>query len=363
LVARPSRIIDACGIFGTISRCKKLIPGSEVASAMEAMKWRYNGLGAGFAGYGIYPEYDDAYAIHAGFYAMDSKKKVEELLRSRGEVVYDEPIPTQELGKTCSKPILWRYFFRILPTESSSGIEKAADDLVVDLVSKINEEGGAFVMSSGKNMGVFKALGYPWDVSKLYKIEDYEAYMWLGHGRYPTNTPGWWGGCHPFNILGWSVVHNGEISSYGRNKRYVEQWGYRCNLLTDSEVLAYLFDLLVRRHELPIKVACKVLSPPFWKDVDDAYNDGDEELLRAVRFTYSDALVDGPFSIIVATTHGIKALIGLTDRLKLRPLVAAEDGDRVYIASEECAIRVVCPEPEFVWFPKAGEPVLAEVQE
>ena len=25
--------------------------------------------------------------------------------------------------------------------------------------------------------------------------------------------PGWWGGAHPFALLDYSVVHNGEISS------------------------------------------------------------------------------------------------------------------------------------------------------
>ncbi|HID10490.1 MAG TPA: hypothetical protein EYP17_04210, partial [Candidatus Latescibacteria bacterium] len=196
----------------------------------------------------------------------------------------------------------------------------------------------------------------------FYGIKDYRGYMWLGHGRYPTNTPGWWGGAHPFNILGWSVVHNGEISSYGTNKRYVEQWGYRCTLLTDSEVLVYLFDLLIRRHRLPVRVACTILAPPFWKQIDRKGSEEDRELLRAIRMTYGDALVNGPSSMIVATTHGMRGLIGLTDRIKLRPLVAAKTEDNVLIASEECAIREICPNPIDVWALKAGAPVVARCE-
>lgn len=44
------------------------------------------------------------------------------------------------------------------------------------------------------------------------------------------------------------MVHNGEISSYDANRRYVEQFGYDCELQTDTEVITYLFDLLSRRH-------------------------------------------------------------------------------------------------------------------
>ena len=73
---------------------------------------------------------------------------------------------------------------------------------------------GAYVFSSGRNMGVFKAVGYPEDVGYFYRLDEYEAYSWTAHGRYPTNTPGWWGGAHPFALLNYSVVHNGEISSY-----------------------------------------------------------------------------------------------------------------------------------------------------
>ena len=59
-------------------------------------------------------------------------------------------------------------------------------------------------------MGVFKAVGYPEDVGYFYRLEEYEAYSWTAHGRYPTNTPGWWGGAHPFALLNYSIVHNGE---------------------------------------------------------------------------------------------------------------------------------------------------------
>ena len=55
--------------------------------------------------------------------------------------------------------------------------------------------------------------------------------------------------------------------------------------------------------------------------------------------------------------------MALNDRLKLRSMVVAEKGERVYVASEECAIRVLEPEPERVWAPRGGEAVVIRVKE
>ena len=60
-----------------------------------------------------------------------------------------------------------------------------------------------------------------------------------------------------------------------------------------------------------------------------------------MRNLYSSLLVTGPFSILLGFEGGMMAL---NDRLKLRSMVVGEKGDKVYIASEECAIRVVEPD-------------------
>jgi glutamate synthase domain-containing protein 1 len=68
--------------------------------------------------------------------------------------------------------------------------------------------------------------------------------------------------------------------------------------------------------------------------------------------------MNGPFAICVANEH---ALVGFTDRIKLRPLVSGEHGDRLYISSEEAAIRRIEPMIKDVRMPKAGEPVIGRV--
>ncbi|MFQ6079718.1 MAG: glutamine amidotransferase family protein, partial [Thermodesulfobacteriota bacterium] len=228
-------------------------------------------------------------------------------------------------------------------------------DFVVSLVMDINAKiAGSFVASSGKNMGVFKGVGYPEDIGDFFRLDEYKGYIWTAHGRFPTNSQGWWGGAHPFGLLDWTVVHNGEISSYGINKRYLENFGYRCTLFTDTEVMAYLFDLLIRKHQLPLKLAAKVLSAPFWDEIG-RMEEKERKFFTALRIVYGSALVNGPFAVVVGSTNG---MVGLNDRIKLRPLIAARDGDMLYIASEDSAIREICSHPEKVWMPRAGEPIV-----
>jgi glutamate synthase domain-containing protein 1 len=223
-------------------------------------------------------------------------------------------------------------------------------------IIKINKDyAGAYVFSSGKNMGVFKGVGYPEDIGNFFMLDTYDAYMWIAHGRFPTNTPGWWGGAHPFTILNWSVVHNGEISSYDTNRRFLEMYGYKCTLQTDTEVITYLFDMLVRKHNIPMGKAIKILTAPFWDDIERENEEFKYEL-KSMRSVYASALINGPFSIILGYDKG---MIALNDRIKLRSLVAAEKGNRTYVASEESAIRVICDNPDKVWHPKGGEPVIA----
>lgn len=341
-----------CGLGGILNRRGRRISGKEIVVVANAMEARYDGRGGGFAAYGIYPKYKDQFALHIFLDDEEAKERTEEYLKGKVVIKKDEEVPTRNVKEIPKQHITWRYFV--------DAPEKKQEEYIVNVVMGINDEiEGAYVASSGKNMGVFKATGLPCHVAKLFKIEEYKAYCWVSHGRFPTNTPGWWGGAHPFNILDWSVVHNGEISSYGTNRRYLEAHGYKCSLLTDTEVVAYLFDLLVRKQGLSIATAATALTPPFWKHIDRMPEEK-RKLYTALRMTYAPAMLNGPFGIIVANKN---TMICLNDRIKLRPLIAGENGDFVYIASEEAAIREVCPELEKLWAPKAGSPVIARLDE
>ena len=231
------------------------------------------------------------------------------------------------------------------------------NEFVARTVMKINTEmPGAYVFSSGKNMGTFKAVGFPEDVGVFYKLDEYEGYSWTAHGRYPTNTPGWWGGAHPFTLLDYSIVHNGEISSYDANRRFIEMFGYKCTLQTDTEVITYIMDYLLRRQGLSLGEAASVIAAPFWSTIENKTDFEDKEKHIYLRTLFPSLLITGPFSIVFGFNGGLMAL---NDRLKLRSMVAAEKGDMVYMASEECAIRAICSEVDRIWSPKGGEPIIA----
>ena len=67
---------------------------------------------------------------------------------------------------------------------------------------------------------------------------------------------------------------------------------------------------------------------------------------RAIRLTYGPAMMNGPFAIVVANQD---SMVAFTDRSKLRPLVGAENGSKLYVSSEEAAIRAMDPDIDARW--------------
>ena len=354
------RIPSGCAIAAVISKDGNRMTGESIVNAMKPMHDRSNGLGGGFAAYGIYPEYRDLYAFHMFFDCRDTRKQCEAFLKEHFEVVKSEMIPTRKIPEITDEPIIWRYFVTPLGSVLAN-LQLDEKEFVARTVVKINTEmKGAYIFSSGKNMGTFKAVGFPEDVGRFYRLEDYEGYSWTAHGRYPTNTPGWWGGAHPFTLLDWSIVHNGEISSYDANRRFIEMFGYKCTLQTDTEVITYILDYLIRRQALTLTEAANVIAAPFWSTIEGKADPYEKEKLRYLRTVFPSLLITGPFSIVLGFDGGLMAL---NDRLKLRSMVVGEKDDKVFIASEEAAIRVMEPQAEHIWAPAGGEPVIVTVKE
>jgi glutamate synthase domain-containing protein 1 len=351
------KVIDACSLFGIMDTSGRRFSGEGIIRAIANMHVRGNGLGGGFAIYGLYPEYTDLYAFHIMYLSWQGQRETEAFLKERFDLVYAEEVPTRPTAGIVNPPLVWRYFLNV---NQHNPEDKLDDDYVVDRVMEINTRlSDSFVFSSGKDMAVFKGVGYPEEIADYFCLEQYEGYLWTAHGRFPTNTPGWWGGAHPFNILDWTVVHNGEISSYGINQRYLEQFGYPCTMQTDTEVVAYAVDLLIRKHNLPIEIAAKVLSPPLWTDIERRSPE-EQRLLRTLRQVYGSLLLNGPFTVIIAHRG---EMIGLTDRVRLRPLTVGVKGDMLYLSSEESAIRLICPDLDRTWIPMGGEPIVGRLGE
>jgi glutamate synthase domain-containing protein 1 len=365
------KIPSGCAVFGILNEAGAAFGGSDVIEGIAMMHDRSNGLGGGFAAYGIYPDYKNDRAFHVIYDDINSKKQAEEIFKNYYKILYYEEIPTKRTANINNAPLIFRYFLKLKegcaadgfisvnPAKNRFGSEFSEENFTADFVMKVNSDvSGTYIISSGKNMGIFKGVGFPEDIGEFFRLDEYKAYLWTSHGRFPTNSPGWWGGSHPFGLLGWSVVHNGEISSYGRNKRFVDSFGYNCSLSVDTEVIAYLFDLLVRKNNIDIEIVSLILASPLWEQIE-RMPEADRQLAKTLRILFGGALINGPFSIIVGHNDFMYAL---NDRVKLRPMVAARKDDLLFVSSEESAIRKVCKTPDRVWHPEGGMPVIGFVK-
>ena len=361
-----------CGIVGGIDTMGGRLRGSDFIEAISVLRERGNGLGGGFAVYGIYPEFDQFFALHIACSNEQAAKNADEFIKAHLYVKIAEDIPTKDMKSIPWHPLLRRYF--VFPGPSNEDLkltnlgvstvhreEEMINAYMKKLVFDFNRSvPGAFVMSCGKNMGVFKGVGFPEDIGEFFLLDKMEASMWMVHSRFPTNTQSWWGGAHPFSLLEWSVVHNGEITSYGVNRNYLEMFGYECTLKTDTEVISYLFDLFVREQRMSVEDTCTILSPPLWEDLERIEDAGLREKVRRLRQYYPQALLNGPFAILICNG---KEMIAMNDNLKLRPLVAARRAGQYFFSSEECSFEVLCPDREKTWMLRGGKPEIVRMKD
>ena len=137
--------------------------------------------------------------------------------------------------------------------------------------------------------------------------------------------------------------------------------------MNNNETIAKELGVRLAQVDAAVKLIDEGNAIPFIaryrKDVTDNLNDEQlrnlNERLTYLRNAFASLMVTGPFSILVGYTGGLMAL---NDRLKLRSMVVGEKDDTVYIASEECAIRVIQPELDKLWAPKGGEPVIVNLK-
>ena len=100
------RIPSGCAIAAVISREGRRMSGEKIVRAMKPMHERSNGLGGGFAAYGIYPEYKELYALHLFFDSRATRKECEAFLKEYFEVAKSENIPTRKIPTITDEPII-----------------------------------------------------------------------------------------------------------------------------------------------------------------------------------------------------------------------------------------------------------------
>ena len=153
------RIPSGCAIAAMISRDGNKMSGETITNAMKPMHDRSNGLGGGFAGYGIYPEYKDFYAFHMFFDSRAARKGCEAFLKERFEIVQSEIIPTRKTPLITDEPIIWRYFVAPLKSLLTS-MQLDEKEYVVRHEDQYGDAGSLCLFQRQKH-GNFQSSGIP----------------------------------------------------------------------------------------------------------------------------------------------------------------------------------------------------------
>ena len=264
----PFKIHGGCGLMGICDESGARMNGENAIRAMAVQHDRGNGLGGGFAGYGIYPEFPDHYGFHMMYHDQQARDEAEELRPAFFVIDQAEPMPTRQCGHRRTRRCCGATSCMPDPRKLESPRSAAEDHVVARGDAHQRQRRRRLRRLLRQEHGRLQGRRLPRGDRRLLPPGGVRGPHWIGHNRFPTNTPGWWGGAHPFTLLDWAVVHNGEISSYGINRRYLEQFGYQCTLGTDTEVVG----LPLRPAAAPARPAAGagLQGPrrPLWSEID-----------------------------------------------------------------------------------------------
>jgi glutamate synthase domain-containing protein 1/glutamate synthase domain-containing protein 3 len=390
-----------CGVTGFA--CTIPLAGRFIYEPSVQMQNRGNGKGGGIAAVGLTPEQmgvssevlDSHYLLQIALLDPTCHADLERefilpnfniALSTRQAHIDDyRDIPSLEVRP----PDVHRYVVRVKPDvlrafAIGNGLEclsprDVEDEFVWRNSYKLNDtfyaslgEKRAFVLSHGRDILVFKLVGYAEQNVQYYQLQDFKAHAWIAHQRYPTKGRVWHpGGAHPFVGLNEALVHNGDFANYHSVCEYLRQRNIRQQFLTDTEVSVQLFDLWDRVYKYPLEYIIEALAPTTELDFDQLPLEK-QLIYRQIQATHIHASPDGPWFFIVARSQPDKKkvqLLGITDTAMLRPQVFAlsEDGDVQIglICSEKQAIDATlrslakedarfCPVADKYWNARGG---------
>ncbi|MFQ6060099.1 MAG: glutamate synthase, partial [Thermoplasmata archaeon] len=363
-----------CGVLGVASSSQ--IEGRYLLPPLTQMRNRGNGKGGGVALAGLSSTQlgvskrvlEEDYMLQVAYLDESPKRTVEaEFIHPFFDVHDDYRVSTTEnfraLGLEVKPPSVHRYFVRADESAledfiRSNGlgefeINRVEDEFIYQRTFKLNKkfyssnDQKAFVLSSGKNMMVFKLVGYGEDVIRYYQLEDVSAHVWIGHHRYPTKGKVWHpGGAHPFVGLHHALVHNGDFSNYTAIANYLAQRNMYPLFMTDTEVAALLFDLWNRQYGYTDEILLEAMAPTTERDFYMLPVEK-RKLYRRIQLSHISASPDGPWFFVIAGNDPYRRryeLYGITDTSMLRPQVfAVQDGNVKIgvIASERQVINAL----------------------
>lgn len=329
---------SGCGVFGILRKPHApKIPGDKVVTAIDAVSYRGSDKGAGFA---VFNKEEGNYYYLKAFF-LDDPSKMKRVMEDQGLQVLEEQVEVEDSG-VCS----CNYKVSI---GNIAQLRKA----VRNLNEMLWPDRRGRIYSMGRSLNVFKGVGYPKDIAKIYDVSKYSGDMWLAHTRQPTNSPGsypYWS--HPFSSFDVAIVHNGDVSSFGANLEFLQSRGWGGFVGTDSEVMAFLFEELISEGLTVEEVSKILVNPSRRTSAISPHHD----------YLYRNARLDGPFTAIIGYDSGEDLyIVGLADRSKFRPVLIGEDEYYYYIASEESQIRLMSREAK-VWTLNPGSYFIASLK-
>jgi glutamate synthase domain-containing protein 1 len=389
-----------CGVLGMIASVP--IAGKHVYRSSVQMHNRGNGKGGGLAAVGLVPEQmgvskeklQDDYLIQIAYLDPSARKEVESaFLLPYFEIHHGSQVPTLRdyrdvPGLEIQPPVVWRYFVRVkesvlaefIHTNTLKGIDprRAEDEFVYQNSYRLNKtfyaslgEKRAFVLCHGRNLLVFKIVGYAEQALQYYQLENVRAHVWIAHQRYPTKGRVWHpGGAHPFIGLHEALVHNGDFANYHGVCEYLKQRNIFPLFLTDTEVSVLLFDLWSRVYGYSLEEVIEALAPTTERDFLMLPPEKQRHY-KAIQVAHLHGSPDGPWFFIIARNEPYEKrfqLIGITDTSMLRPQVFALHEGPIQIgliASEKQAIDAalqslhqedprICPVADRYWNARGG---------
>ncbi len=364
---------DDCGVFAVLRKKNSNKISSSIAiNGIECVRFRGSKYGAGFACFNLDNGFTNDYYLQVFVADKNIANEIKNILQDSNIIIKQENL------RNISAIQLPLSYNLIISADNSLHLAKT----IHDINSKFSQpEYSARVYSSGNYLEVYKDIGYPLDVAKstgliinnsngtISKLKNIFGYrqkekmgdLWLAHTRQPTNSPGssaiW---SHPFSFFNTAIVHNGDISSFGANINFLNSRGIPNLVGTDSEVVSFIIDYLVRVMKLSMEEIGLILSNPYDRFLYRMGKDKSKKI-RDLLYKYQGSQLDGPFTILAGYSDGEDVyLLSIIDRSKFRPIVIGEDQNYIYMASEECQIRLLSPN-SIIWTPEPGKFVLASM--
>jgi glutamate synthase domain-containing protein 1/glutamate synthase domain-containing protein 3 len=390
-----------CGVTGFA--CTVPLAGRFIYEPSIQMQNRGNGKGGGIAAVGLTPDQmgvsrdvlDSHYLLQIALLDPTCHAEIErqfilpffEIATATRQAHIDDYRDIS--GLEVRPPDVHRYIVRVKPDVLKTFAQRTGlgelsprdleDEFIWRNSYRLNDEyyaslgeKRAFVLSHGRDLLVFKLVGYAEQNVEYYQLQDFKAHAWIAHQRYPTKGRVWHpGGAHPFVGLNEALVHNGDFANYYSVCEYLRQRNIRQQFLTDTEVSVQLFDLWDRVYKYPLEYIIEALAPTTELDFDQLPPDK-QTIYRQIQATHIHASPDGPWFFIIARSQPDKKrvqLLGITDTAMLRPQVfALSDGGDVQIGlicSEKQAIDATlrslakedlrfCPVADKYWNARGG---------